>query len=116
MNGLKDKFASFKDRLNNHLEDNQNLDLANYQEEMLPMEVSPLPESLAKLKSSSDLQKPETAAVDSGQKIENRLGNIKKMIEGPLDENEETKYGGGPTLSSAKTSQQLSGFTRRRRK
>ena len=49
MTGLKEKFAGFKDRLNNHLEDNQNLDLANYQEE------SPLPESLAKLKSSPDL-------------------------------------------------------------
>lgn len=49
MTGLKDKFAGFKDRLNNHLEDNQNLDLANYQEE------SPLPESLAKLKSGPDL-------------------------------------------------------------
>ena len=50
MTELKDKFASFKDRLNNHLEDNQNLDLANYQEE-----IPPLQESLAKLKSSPDL-------------------------------------------------------------
>ena len=55
MTGLKDKFAGFKDRLNNHLEDNRNLDLANYQEEMPPMEESPLQESLAKLKSSPDL-------------------------------------------------------------
>lgn len=89
--GLVNKFSAFKDRLNEHLDDNVNLDIANNPGEMPPKEETAL-SSLAKLKSPP--RKPETASAGTRHKIENRLGNIKKMLE---DQHEETKSGGRPS-------------------
>ena len=67
MTGLKDKFAGFKDRLNNHLEDNQNLDLAYGLGEMPPLKSPTL--------------RTETASAGTRPKLENKLSNIKKILE-----------------------------------
>ena len=100
--GLQDKFAAFKGRLNDHLDDNQNLDIANNQGEMPPWEEAPL-SSLAELKKSPTPRKPETASVGARHKIENRLGSRQTMLE---DQHEETKSGGGPSHLSGHSRQQ----------